>query len=108
VGQTWQIYREKGPAGLAGGKREVIASSRDGSHSASETLQALDHQEIYLRTAPSFRRVIHVSVVCAGRPSISEERPARTSALAQAEIDRLAPRGGEEGTFSNPGATHEL
>ena len=78
--------------GLAGGKREVIASSRDGSHSASETLQALDHQAIDLRTAPSFRCVTHFSVVHAEDLQLSEERRAKASALAQAEIDRLAPR----------------
>jgi FMN-dependent NADH-azoreductase len=85
-------YTEKGPVGLAAGKREVIASSREGIHLASETLHALDHQEIYLRTAPSLRGVTHVSVVCAEDLQLSEERPARGSTLAQAEIDGLAPR----------------
>jgi hypothetical protein len=91
----------------AGGKREVIASSRGGGHSATETLQALNHQEIYLRTAPCFRCVIHVSAVRAEDLQLSEagEGPPRWHRQRSTDWRRRRP---EEGTFSNPGATHEL
>ena len=71
--------------GLAGGRREVIPSTRGGSHSASETLQALNHQEIYLRTAPYFRGGIHVGVVRAEDLQLSEERPAKEHSRIRAQ-----------------------
>jgi len=75
--------------GLAGGKREVIASSRGGIQSASEMLQALDR---HLRTISNFRGITNVSIVRTEDLRLSEERPAKASTLAKAEIERLAPR----------------
>ena len=49
AGKTFK-YTENGPVGLAGGKRVLIASSRGGAYSTTAALQALDHQEAYLRT----------------------------------------------------------
>ena len=103
------VYTEKGPVGLAGGKRLVIASSRGGVYLANETLQALDHQETYLRSVLYFLGITDVSIVRAEGLRLSEETPAKTVTPAQAEIDRLAPRcRARNHKLSNAGATHEL
>jgi FMN-dependent NADH-azoreductase len=60
--------------------------------SASETPQAPDHQESYLRTVPNFRGITNVTIVGTEDLRLSEQRPARASTQVQAEIERLAPR----------------
>jgi FMN-dependent NADH-azoreductase len=55
-------YTEKGPQGLAGGKRVVIASTRGGVY-ADGPGAALDFQETYLRAVFAFLGVTDVEVV---------------------------------------------
>jgi FMN-dependent NADH-azoreductase len=91
AGKTFK-YTEKGPVGLVGGKRVVIASSRGGIYSANGALQALDHQEAYLRTVLNFLGITDVSIVRAEGLNLGEEPKAKAFTLAQAEIDGLAPQ----------------
>ena len=48
AGSTFR-YTEKGPEGLAGGKRVIIAIARGGIYSAGSPTAALEHVETYLR-----------------------------------------------------------
>jgi FMN-dependent NADH-azoreductase len=91
AGKTFK-YTEKGPVGLVGGKRVVIASSRGGIYSADGALQAHDHQEAYLRTVLNFLGITDVSIVRAEGLNLGEEPKAKAFTLAQAEIDGLAPQ----------------
>ena len=47
-GRTFR-YTEKGPEGLAGGKKVIVASSRGGFYGPGTAAAAIDHQEPYLR-----------------------------------------------------------
>jgi FMN-dependent NADH-azoreductase len=59
--------------GRAGAKRVVIASSPGGIYPANETLQALDHQETYLRTVLNFLGITDVRIVRGEGLQLSEE-----------------------------------
>jgi FMN-dependent NADH-azoreductase len=56
-------YTEKGPVGLAGGKRVVIASTRGGLYAEGFPGAGLDFQETYLRAVFAFLGVTDVEVV---------------------------------------------
>ena len=75
-------YTEKGPVGLAGGKRVVIASTRGGLYAAGSPGAALDFQETYLRTVFAFLGVTDVEVVRAEGLALSPEH--RQAALQAA------------------------
>jgi len=53
AGRTFR-YTETGAAGLAGGKKVIVASSRGGKYETGGPLAALDFQEVYLRTVFHF------------------------------------------------------
>ncbi len=89
-GKTFK-YTEKGSVGLAGGKKVIIASARGGIYSTSEQLNALDHQEAYLRAVLGFFGITDISVVRAEGVAMGPEPKAKALAAAQAEIDRLVP-----------------
>ena len=80
-GRTFR-YTEKGPVGLAEGKKVVIASTRGGVYSTSEAMRALDHQEAYLRTVLGFFGVTEITVIRAEGVAMGAE--ARDKALAAA------------------------
>src|SRR5262249_4206633 len=86
-GRTF-AYTEKGPVGLAGGKRVIIASSRGGIYS-DEARRALDFQESYLRGVLSFFGVTDVTMVRAEGVNISPEAKAQAVAAAHAEAAAL-------------------
>jgi len=60
AGRTFR-YTETGPVGLAGGRKVIIASSRGGIYTAG--LEALDHQEAYLRAILGFIGVTDIDFV---------------------------------------------
>jgi FMN-dependent NADH-azoreductase len=62
AGKTFQ-YGEAGPAGLAGGKRVVIASSRGGLYAPGMPFEAYDFQERYLRAVFAFIGIEDVEIV---------------------------------------------
>lgn len=60
AGRTFR-YGETGPVGLAGGRKVIVVSSRGGIYTAG--LEAMDHQEAYLRTALGFIGVTDIEFV---------------------------------------------
>lgn len=83
-GKTFR-YTEKGPEGLAGAKKVIVASSRGGIYSAGSPAAALDHQENYLRTIFGFFGVTDLEFVRAEGVNISPEK--KQEAIAAAERD---------------------
>src|SRR5579864_4032677 len=61
-GETFR-YTERGPVGLAGGKKVIIVSSRGGLYSPGAPNEALDFQERYLKAAFAFVGVDDIEVV---------------------------------------------
>ena len=81
AGATFR-YTEKGPEGLAGGKRVVLASTRGGLYAAGSPFAALDFQEAYLRAVFAFLGVTDVQVVRAEGLALGPEQ--RQAALQAA------------------------
>ncbi|MGK9234405.1 FMN-dependent NADH-azoreductase [Inquilinus limosus] len=77
AGRTFR-YGETGPIGLAGGRKVIIASSRGGIYTAG--LEALDHQEAYLRTVLGFIGVTDIQFVRAEGVSMGPEHRERAIA----------------------------
>lgn len=61
-GRTFR-YTANGPEGLAKGKTVIVASSRGGIYSTSEAMQALEHQESYLKVVMGFFGITDVRFV---------------------------------------------
>jgi len=70
-------YTERGPVGLAVGKKAIVVSSRGGFPAAP-----LDHQEAYLRTIFGFFGIEDVTIVRAEGVALSDQ--ARASAISNA------------------------
>lgn len=83
-------YTEKGPQGLAGGKRVVIASTRGGLYAAGSPGAALDFQETYLRTVFAFLGVTDLQVIRAEGLALGPEQREASLQAALGEPDRLA------------------
>lgn len=82
AGATFR-YTETGPVGLAGGRKVIIASSRGSVFSTSAEMQALDHQEAYLKTVFGFLGITDVQVFRAEGVGLGPD--ARTTAIANAK-----------------------
>ena len=61
-GRTFR-YTANGPEGLAKGKTVIVASSRGGVYSTTEAMQALEHQESYLKVVLGFFGITDVRFV---------------------------------------------
>ena len=61
-GRTFR-YTASGPEGLAKGKTVIVASTRGGVYSTSEAMQALEHQESYLKVIFGFFGITDVRFV---------------------------------------------
>ena len=83
-------YTEKGPVGLAGGKRVVIASTRGGLYGEGSPGAALDFQETYLRAVFAFLGVTDVQVVRAEGLALGPEHREAALRAALGEPDRQA------------------
>jgi len=81
AGKTFR-YTEKGPEGLSGGKKVVIASSRGGIYAPGTAQAAFDFQETYLRALFQFLGVDEVHFVRAEGVAIGPEQ--REAALNSA------------------------
>lgn len=86
AGKTFR-YTEKGPQGLAGGKKVIVASSRGGFYNKESGLAGLDHQEAYLRTVLGFLGVTDVEFVRAEGVAISPESRQKAIESAEAAIN---------------------
>ncbi|CAO3420190.1 FMN-dependent NADH-azoreductase [Azospirillum endophyticum] len=88
AGRTFR-YTEKGPEGLAGGKRVIVASGRGGVYSTNPALAGLDHQEAYLRSVFGFFGITDVSFVRAEGVSMGPEAKEKALAGAAKVIEEL-------------------
>lgn len=88
AGRTFR-YTEKGPEGLAGGKRVIVASGRGGVYSTNPALAGLDHQEAYLRSVFGFFGITDVSFVRAEGVSMGPEAKDKALAGAAKVIEEL-------------------
>lgn len=80
-GRTFR-YTDKGPLGLAGGKKALILSSRGGAIAGTPMEAAMDHQEAYLRTVMRFIGITDVKLVRA--EGLSKGGEARKQAVERA------------------------
>ena len=86
AGKTFR-YTEKGPEGLAGGKKVFIVSSRGGFYSQGTPTAFLDHQETYLKNLFGFLGVTDIEFV-------------RAEGLAAGDDNRAKGLNGANGTIS--------
>jgi FMN-dependent NADH-azoreductase len=86
AGKTFR-YTDKGPEGLAGGKKVFVVSSRGGFYGAGTPAAALDHQETYLREVFGFLGITDLHFIRAEGLAVGDEHRIRALAQAQVEID---------------------
>ncbi|MDB5791945.1 MAG: FMN-dependent NADH-azoreductase [Massilia sp.] len=85
-GRTFK-YGEKGPVGLAGGKKLIVVSTRGGMYSTSDGGQAMEHQESYLKVVFGFFGVTDVRFVRAEGLAMGEAPKAAAIEAARVQID---------------------
>ena len=83
-GRTFR-YTEKGPVGLAGGKKALIISSRGGAIAGTPMEAAVDHQEAYLKTVLRFIGITNATLVRAEGLNLGAE--SRKQAIERALAD---------------------
>lgn len=89
AGKTFR-YTEKGPEGLAGGKKVIVASSRGGFYGPQTAAAFLDHQESYLRGVFGFFGITDVTFVRAEGVAVSPDQRAKSIDAARQEIAQIA------------------
>lgn len=89
AGKTFR-YSEKGPVGLAGGRKVIVASSRGGFYNIGSPLADLDHQESYLRGLFGFLGVTDVKFVRVEGTAMGEEARKKAMAAAKEDVAALA------------------
>ncbi|MBU6506665.1 MAG: FMN-dependent NADH-azoreductase [Alphaproteobacteria bacterium] len=88
-GKTFR-YTDKGPEGLAGGKRVIVASSRGGFYGPQMPTASLDHQENYLRGVFGFFGIADLTFIRAEGVNVSPDQRKAAIEAATAEVGRLA------------------
>ena len=88
AGRTFR-YSAKGPEGLAGGKRVIVASSRGGVFSEGAPAAALDHQESYLQAVFGFIGIPDIEIVRAEGLAVGPELKVRAIKAAEDYIANL-------------------
>jgi FMN-dependent NADH-azoreductase len=81
AGKTFR-YTEKGPEGLAGGKRVIVALARGGLYGPGSAMAAMEHAETYLRDVFGFLGVADLEFIIAEGIALGPEP--RAAALAGA------------------------
>lgn len=89
AGKTFS-YTEKGPKGLAGGKKLIIASSRGGFFGPGSPAASLDHQETYLRAFFGFLGITDITFVRAEGLALGAEARQHAIEAAKEEATKLA------------------
>jgi FMN-dependent NADH-azoreductase len=89
AGKTFR-YTEKGPEGLAGGKKVIVASSRGGFYGPDSHAAFLDHQESYLRGVFGFFGIADVNFIRAEGVALGAEQREKALDAALAEIAQRA------------------
>jgi len=85
-GKTFR-YSEKGPEGLAKGKKVIIVSARGGIYSAGSQAAAMDFQENYLRSVFGFLGITDIEFV---RAEGLNYGPAQREQAMSAALDGIA------------------
>lgn len=75
-GKTFR-YTEKGPEGLVGNKRVIIAISRGGFYGAGAPAAAFEHLESYLRAVFAFLGVVNPEIIVAEGLNVGPEQRAK-------------------------------
>lgn len=88
AGRTFR-YTERGPEGLAGGKRVIVASGRGGAYG---DVNPADFQEAYLRQVFGFLGIREIEFVRAEGVAVSPAQRAEALAAAHAAIRAPLPR----------------
>lgn len=88
-GKTFS-YSEKGPAGLAGGKRVILAIARGGYYGPGAPTAAFEHAETYLRKVFGFIGITDIEVVAAEGLSVGPDARQAGIDKAKATIEALA------------------
>jgi len=89
VGKTFR-YTEKGPEGLSGGKKVIIASSRGGLYVPGTAQAAFDFQETYLRAVFQFMGIDDIHFVRAEGVAIGPEQREAALNAALESVARVA------------------
>jgi FMN-dependent NADH-azoreductase len=89
AGKTFR-YTEKGPVGLAGGKKVIVASSRGGFYGPDTQAAFLDHQESYLRGVFGFFGIDDVTFIRAEGVALGADQREKAIAAAKGEIAQIA------------------
>ena len=89
AGKTFR-YGERGPEGLCGGKKLIVASSRGGIFSAGTPTAAFDFQETYLRALFGFLGVTDITFVRAEGVAMGPEARTKAIEAAKDEATKLA------------------
>jgi FMN-dependent NADH-azoreductase len=84
-GKTFR-YTEKGPEGLATGKKLIVVSSRGGFYNKENGLAAIDHQEPYLRAVFGFLGITDIEFVRAEGVNVSPEKKEEAISAAETAI----------------------
>ena len=85
AGKTFR-YTERGPEGLAGGKKVLIASSRGGFYGQGTPAAFLDHQETYLKSVFAFLGVTDIQFIRAEGLAAGDDSRAKALESANGEI----------------------
>jgi FMN-dependent NADH-azoreductase len=85
AGRTFK-YTEKGPVGLAGGKTVIVASSRGGMYFGNPAMEAIEHQESYLKAVFGFFGITDVRIVRAEGVAMGDEAKKKAFELADLAI----------------------
>lgn len=88
AGKTFR-YTEKGPEGLAGGKRIIVASARGGVYTPGSPAMAADFQEPYLRALFGFLGVTEVEIIRAEGLKMGQEQLDAALAAARKAASEL-------------------
>ena len=89
AGKTFR-YTEKGPEGLAGGKRVIVAASRGGFYGADSPRASCEHQVSYLHVVFDFMGVGDVTFIEAEGIATGPEQREKALAGALDAAGRLA------------------
>lgn len=89
AGKTFR-YTEKGPQGLAGAKKVVVAVSRGGFYGPESGMGAFEHQESHLKAVFTFIGVTDITFIHAEGLAIGADQKAAALSKAAGAIASLA------------------
>jgi FMN-dependent NADH-azoreductase len=88
AGRTFK-YTEQGVVGLAPDKKIIIISTRGNHYSNNTSMQAMDHQENYLKTIFNFIGITDITIIRAEGLHLGEDIRNKAIALAEEKIREL-------------------